>query len=144
MAFGASIVIMGAPWREFLHPLIITAATVPLATTVGVFGLLVDSQRRIVFTSTARLANAFVGTLMTFVLVDLLNLWTTGAMLAMAAGWGVALVMLVGALVRSAGSPLPSWDTTYLSRAARLGVPVQISFLRSLPHHVWTYYWSTL
>ena len=36
---------------------------------------------------------------MTFVLVDLLNLWTTGAMLAMAAGWGVALVMLVGALV---------------------------------------------
>ncbi len=129
MAFGASIVIMGAPWREFLHPLIITAATVPLATTVGVFGLLVDSQRRIVFTSTARLANAFVGTLMTFVLVDLLNLWTTGAMLAMAAGWGVALVMLVGALVRSAGSPLPSWDTTYLSRAARLGVPVQISFL---------------
>lgn len=127
--FGVSVLIIGPGWHEFLHPLVITALTVPLATGVGVFGLLVDSQQRIIFTSSARLTNAFVSAAMTFVLVDLLDRWTTGAMLAMAAGWGVALLMLAGALVRSGGSHLPIWDRGYLSSAARLGVPIQISFL---------------
>jgi O-antigen/teichoic acid export membrane protein len=127
--FGVSVLIIGPGWQEFLHPLVITALTVPLATGVGVFGLLADSQQRIVFTSSARLTNAFVSAAMTFALVDLLDLWTTGAMLAMAAGWGVALVMLAGALVRSGGSHLPMWDRAYLGSAARLGVPIQISYL---------------
>ncbi|MGD0809099.1 MAG: hypothetical protein ABSA91_05235 [Acidimicrobiales bacterium] len=127
--FGVSILIVGPGWHEFLHPLIITALTVPLATAVGVFGLLVDSQQRIIFTSSARLTNAFVTAVLTFVLVDLLDRWTTGAMLAMAAGWGVALIMLAGALVRSGGSHLPMWDRAYLGSAARLGIPIQISYL---------------
>jgi len=127
--FGISVLIIGPGWHEFLHPLIITALTVPLATGVGVFGLLVDSQQRIIFTSSARLTNAFVSAAATFLLVDVLDLWTTGAMLAMAVGWGVALLMLGAALVRSGGSHLPTWDGAYLSSAARLGVPIQISFL---------------
>ena len=118
--FGVSVLIIGPGLREFLHPLVITALTVPLATGVGVFGLLVDSQQRIIFTSSARLTNAFVSAAMTFVLVDLLRLWTTGAMLAMAAGWGVALLMLAAALRRSGGSHFPTWDRAYLSSATRL------------------------
>lgn len=128
-AFGISVAIIGPSWHEFLHPIVITALTVPVATAVGVFGMLVDSQKRIVFTSIARLANAFAATLATYILVDRLDRWTTGAMSAMAIGWAVALIMLAGALVRSGGSHLPGWDSAYLSSAVRLGIPVQVSFL---------------
>ena len=124
---AVSVLIVGRERSDLVTPILVTAMTVPLATLVEVLSRLIESRQRVVLTSVARLTSAGMTAVATFVLVDLLQRWTLGAVTAMAVGWAAGLTILAVALRSMGMSLLPRWDPTYLRAALRYGVGVQVS-----------------
>lgn len=112
---------------ELATGLVVTVAAVPLATVTLAALPMLEGLRRFELAAYVRMGVAAMTLLVTLALI--MGYWTTGALVAAAAGWSVGAVA-VGCFLRSTGVRLrPAWDRHYLRDTVRLGLPIQFSQL---------------
>ena len=113
---------------DAVWPAVIAAcAGVPVAAYVLVLTQIVNVHERFVATSFALVVQFTVSAAAAVVLVAVLELSVLGAVLALVAGAGAALLVVASLLRRRGLSVRPAWDASFLRRAVPYGVKVQIS-----------------
>lgn len=93
-----------------------------ISTTMAWF---LVSQKKIVLLAILNIVSGTVTTLTIYALVAVVDLQSSGAMVAAALGCGAILVPLLRALRRDGVTFRPVWDGPYLRAAARFGAVVQ-------------------
>lgn len=130
LAFGGLVLTQFVGEIPGLRTAILAAAlTLPLITFVTVLAMLLESAGQVVYVAAVRVGIAAVTATSTVLLVYGLEKAITGALLAIAVGWGAGLVALLVRLQQLGATPVPRWDSAFLRQAVPLGRPTQLSYL---------------
>jgi O-antigen/teichoic acid export membrane protein len=126
---GVARLVFQDDWNSVSPAVMVFAATLPLTTGAAVLSQLLLASERVFLTTGIALLTAVAATAGLVFFVVALGLSVLGGALASLLGSLVGLGFLIGLWGPQRRALLPRWDRTYLSRALRFGVVVQIAAL---------------
>ncbi len=106
---------------------LVAALSVPVVASLYLFSLLASAYERIVVTSVIRAVVHGLSLVGIVLLVVVVNLHITGGLLGGLIGSAGGLIAVVVVLRRMGASLRPSWDTSLLREALKLGIVIELA-----------------